>query len=48
MRAFPETLEAAWEELDRVIGSDRSPSFEDDANLLYMRALVKKFFHGGQ
>ncbi|CBX98861.1 hypothetical protein IAQ61_007524 [Plenodomus lingam] len=44
MRAFPETMEAAWEELDRVVGPDRSPSFDDDANLPYMRAFVKEVF----
>ncbi|KAF2787546.1 cytochrome P450 [Melanomma pulvis-pyrius CBS 109.77] len=44
MRAFPETLIPAWEELDRVVGSDRSPSFEDEVNLPYMRALVKEVF----
>lgn len=44
MRAFPETMQAAWEELDRVVGEDRSPSFEDDANLPYMRAFVKEVF----
>jgi cytochrome P450 len=44
MRAFPEAMHAAWEELDRVVGPDRSPSFEDDANLPYMRAFVKEVF----
>ncbi|ORY09996.1 cytochrome P450 [Clohesyomyces aquaticus] len=44
MRAFPETMNPAWEELDRVVGSDRSPSFDDDANLPYMRAFVKEVF----
>ncbi|KAL6711471.1 hypothetical protein ACN47E_004405 [Coniothyrium glycines] len=44
MRAFPETLIPAWEELDQVVGSDRSPSFEDDVNLPYMRAFVKEVF----
>ncbi|KAF2867757.1 cytochrome P450 [Massariosphaeria phaeospora] len=44
MRAFPKTLIPAWEELDRVVGPDRSPSFEDDANLPYMRAFVKEVF----
>ncbi|KAF2644093.1 cytochrome P450 [Massarina eburnea CBS 473.64] len=44
MRAFPETLIPAWEELDRVVGLDRSPSFEDDADLPYMRAFVKEVF----
>ncbi|KAF2740094.1 cytochrome P450 [Polyplosphaeria fusca] len=44
MRAFPDTLIPAWEELDRVVGSDRSPTFDDDENLPYMRALVKEVF----
>jgi hypothetical protein len=44
MRAFPETLIPAWEELDSVVGFDRSPSFDDDADLPYMRAFVKEVF----
>ncbi|KAF1935186.1 cytochrome P450 [Clathrospora elynae] len=44
MRAFPETLKAAWKELDRVVGPNRSPTFDDDANLPYMRAFVKEVF----
>lgn len=44
MRAFPETLAAAQEEIDRVVGPGRSPSFEDDANLPYLRAFVKEVF----
>jgi cytochrome P450 len=42
MRAFPETLKPAWEELDRVVGSSRSPGPGDD--LPYMRAFVKEVF----
>lgn len=42
--AFPETLAPAWEELDRVVGPDRSPEFADDANLPYVRAFVKEVF----
>lgn len=42
MRAFPETLPRAWEELDRVVGRSRSPSWDD--NLPYMRAFVKEVF----
>lgn len=38
----PETLEAAHAELDAVVGYDRSPTFEDEANLPYIRALVKE------
>ncbi|PSN70691.1 cytochrome P450 [Corynespora cassiicola Philippines] len=42
MRAFPETLPAAWEEIDRVVGPDRSPDLGDD--LPYVRAFVKEVF----
>jgi cytochrome P450 len=38
----PETLSAAHEELDAVIGSSRSPTFDDEVNLSYIRALVKE------
>ncbi|KAF2005631.1 cytochrome P450 [Amniculicola lignicola CBS 123094] len=44
MRAFPETLIPAWEELDRVVGHGRSPAFDDDKDLPYMRAFVKEVF----
>lgn len=40
--AFPEVLEKAWEELDRVVGSYRSPGLDDD--LPYIRAFVKEVF----
>lgn len=39
---FPETLLPAWEELDRVVGSGRSPSWDDD--LPYVSAFVKEVF----
>lgn len=42
MRAFPDALRPAWQELDRVVGKSRSPAFDDD--LPYMRALVKEVF----
>jgi len=38
----PETLHAAHAELDAVVGSERSPAFEDEPNLPYIRALVKE------
>ncbi|KAF2004043.1 cytochrome P450 [Amniculicola lignicola CBS 123094] len=38
----PSTLRAAHEELDRVIGSDRTPTFDDEPHLPYIRALVKE------
>lgn len=37
----PEAIIACHEELDRVIGDDRTPTFEDEPNLPYIRALVK-------
>jgi cytochrome P450 len=37
----PEAVKACHEELDRVIGDDRTPTFEDEPNLPYIRALVK-------
>ncbi|CAN8101730.1 unnamed protein product [Discula destructiva] len=40
--AFPETLVPAWEELDRVVGPHRSPHFDDEPNLPYVRAFVKE------
>ncbi|PSN72189.1 cytochrome P450 [Corynespora cassiicola Philippines] len=38
----PETLEAAHAELNAVIGTSRSPTFEDESSLPYIRALVKE------
>ncbi|TVY82967.1 Cytochrome P450 monooxygenase yanC [Lachnellula suecica] len=42
--AFPEVLGRAWEELDRVVGSKRSPNMEDEASLPYIKAFVKEVF----
>jgi cytochrome P450 len=42
--AFPEVLPPAWEELDRVVGHHRSPEFEDEPNLPYVKALLKEVF----
>jgi cytochrome P450 len=43
MTAFgKEVLPKAWEELDRVIGSDRPPTWTDEQNLPYIRAIVKE------
>ena len=35
--AFPEVQRKAQEEVDRVIGSERAPVFEDWANLPYLQ-----------
>ncbi|KAL4916495.1 cytochrome P450 [Aspergillus aurantiobrunneus] len=40
--AFPETVARAWEELDRVVGPQRSPEVEDEMDLPYVRAFVKE------
>jgi len=37
----PSTIDAAHEELDRVIGDDRTPNFNDEKDLPYMRAIIK-------
>lgn len=42
MCAFPEIQEKAQEELDRVVGRDRSPTVEDEDILPYILALVQE------
>jgi len=39
---FPDTVKAAQEELDRVVGDDRLPEFSDEPNLPYVRAIAKE------
>ncbi|EKD19257.1 uncharacterized protein L3040_009302 [Drepanopeziza brunnea f. sp. 'multigermtubi'] len=39
---FPDAVTKAHEELDRVVGSDRMPTFEDEKNLPYIRAMIKE------
>ncbi|KAJ5899614.1 hypothetical protein N7495_004358 [Penicillium taxi] len=40
--AFPEVLPKAWEELDRVVGPHRSPKFQDEPDLPYVKAFMKE------
>ena len=40
MSLYPEVQRKAQEELDRVVGPNRLPEFEDFDNLLYIRAVV--------
>jgi cytochrome P450 len=42
MIKFPHVQRKAQEEIDRVVGTDRLPSFEDRPKLPYMDALVKE------
>lgn len=38
----PEALKAAQEEIDRVIGRERLPTFEDRDDLPYLAAVMKE------
>ncbi|KAM7193238.1 putative cytochrome P450 E-class, group I [Rhypophila sp. PSN 637] len=40
--AFPDAMRKAQQELDRVIGPDRSPHWDDAPNLPYINAFVKE------
>ncbi|KAF7791364.1 hypothetical protein EIP86_002378 [Pleurotus ostreatoroseus] len=42
MLAHPQILHKAREELDRVVGTDRMPTFEDESNLPYVVACIKE------
>ncbi|KAL0930685.1 O-methylsterigmatocystin oxidoreductase [Colletotrichum truncatum] len=42
MVQFPKVQRKAQEEIDRVIGTDRLPTFDDRENLPYVNALVKE------
>ncbi|THV02578.1 cytochrome P450 [Dendrothele bispora CBS 962.96] len=42
MVMYPDVLRKAQEEMDRVVGKDRLPTFEDKDNLPYCRAMVKE------
>ena len=42
--AFPDALAPAWEELDRVVGPHRSPDWEDEDKMPYVKAFVKEVF----
>ncbi|KAL8748488.1 MAG: hypothetical protein Q9184_007266 [Pyrenodesmia sp. 2 TL-2023] len=39
---FPEVVQKAQEEIDRVVGSNRLPSFDDRKNLPYIDGIVKE------
>lgn len=42
MVLFPEAQREAQEELDRVVGQNRLPTWEDEENLPYVRGLIKE------
>jgi len=39
---YPEVQRKAQEEIDRVVGPDRLPTWEDEPNLPYLRAIIKE------
>ncbi|OAG38046.1 hypothetical protein AYO21_07768 [Fonsecaea monophora] len=42
MTLHPHIMKKAQEEVDRVVGGDRLPTWEDEANLPYLRAMIKE------
>lgn len=48
MTLFPEVLQKAQEEVDRIVGRDRLPDFSDRGDLPYIRALIKELFRWEQ
>ena len=44
MVLYPDVLRRAQQEIDRVVGNDRLPSFKDRENLPYIDALCKEVF----
>lgn len=44
LAASPKIQQIAHEEIRRVIGTKRSPTFDDEASLPYIRAMVKEVF----
>ena len=42
MTLFPEEIRKAQEEIDRVVGSDRLPQWEDGKELPFVRTMIKE------
>jgi cytochrome P450 len=42
MTLYPETMRLAQEEIDRVVGDGRLPTWDDEASLPYVRAMIKE------
>jgi hypothetical protein len=41
---YPHVMKKIQAEIDRVVGSDRAPTWEDEMNLPYLRASIKGSF----
>lgn len=42
LSAYPDVRAKAYEEISRVVGTSRSPTFDDEKDLPYIRAIVKE------
>ena len=42
MLHYPDVMRKAQDEIDRVIGRDRTPTFDDRPNLPYIRGVVQE------
>lgn len=42
MLHYPQTMKKAQEELDKVVGRDRLPEYDDTGSLPYLQALIKE------
>ena len=44
MTCHPEVVKRAQDEIDRVVGTERLPTYEDRENLPYIECIVKEIF----
>ena len=44
MALYPEVQRKAYQQIEKVVGNDRLPDFEDRPNLPYVEAIVKEAF----
>lgn len=42
MLLYPDVQRSAQEQIDKVVGADRMPTMEDEANLPYVRSIMKE------
>lgn len=47
MTMYPEVQKKAQDELDRVVGRDRLPSFSDRDQLTYITTMIKEIIRWG-
>lgn len=44
MILYPEVQETAFREIDKLVGPDRLPAWEDRENLTYLRGIIEECF----